>query len=575
MQSPGSDNSDRQLLPVSEDVLVQTWLKSVIVILACFCFAAVAWSQDPAPEPATLEPAETTPPLATSASATLYIISERTLDDASSAAIIDAVSYPLGATDPKLSRLEALSTMPLMVAADPQGLWLVFPQNPGESTHPVRKLLTTELPQGAVAPTRLAPRPPIPSPLIPRSIITSPAGPIILAADPSKGAMRLLLLSRGAWRDIHLAQSPAPSLRASIVWFTDSLIIAEPDEGSISFYTVSQTIEMPPPSIEQPLDPQDSSNEAAAPASSLPITGPTVTLTAELKQEIKHQPVPNGFLRIINNQPAIITIEPLSIQSRTIVAGNLAPPTIIDEGDGFLDVHPLKTATAALKPARPDDSFNASPTDPLPLEITLTNRLGERVYTGTPTPLSLLDIPDLFFFLSFFAATILSMTVVTIHVIIANRLAKPLSTLQHASAASRFIAATIDVIIGLLITAPIFSLPLDWWIAPLSEVASQRNGIPIATAIALTIAITALTELTITTTPGKLLLRLKTVSPEGARPRAWKLVLRATVRVLCPAAFLWIIIRPDEPHPASINTFVVSKPSKASPGSTNQPTHQG
>lgn len=480
---------------------------------------------------------------------TAFVVSARSMNHSDSVAVIDAVVFDGESGQALSSRLDAITTMPLHIAARDGALWMLFPPNPGRKEHVLRLLPTTQMRSGFVGRERMRPVLPLPAPLNPLDMTIGEHGPIVFSADGESGRFRMHAYIAASWHEIEIDRAQELRLDTQVLWQQSRLIVATPSQST--FEVCSLMIE------RYALQAESEAEEVDQVRNRVP-SMPSFSVALLVEQQYALSLVQEAQLTTVDDQPAVVehvadhvlvhtpVLDRISI--RQSLEHETSPSAVFDIGSGI--------AVFSETPNGSPDQIG-TPTDPLPLTLTLFDKRGGVVYQGVPSQYSLFNVPDLLLLLVVFALAAVSMTVVTVHVVIAGRLSPLSIPAQHASAFRRVSAAMTDLILGLILVAPVFDLGIWWWVGSLTEVVEIQDGMPFIAAVAATVVLSAVFEMAIGKTPGKVLLRMQTVSPTGKRPPWWKCILRSVVRMICPAAALWIIIRPDEPHPASFHTFVI------------------
>lgn len=147
-----------------------------------------------------------------------------------------------------------------------------------------------------------------------------------------------------------------------------------------------------------------------------------------------------------------------------------------------------------------------------------------------------------------------------------------------AGPARRAAAVALDLVPGLLIGAALFRVrPADMLSAALlSPDLLMRDVAAFLTAIAITIAHSAVGECLAGRTLGKCALGLRVVSLDGRRPSPWQALARSALKYLCPPLALFMVLDAMSRHPADVLTgsAVIRKapaPKQSPPKDDDQP----
>jgi uncharacterized RDD family membrane protein YckC len=117
----------------------------------------------------------------------------------------------------------------------------------------------------------------------------------------------------------------------------------------------------------------------------------------------------------------------------------------------------------------------------------------------------------------------------------------------------RLLAYVFDLAPGMFVSTLVFPGGAGTgWLASFGGVA------PMAFVMLVTCCHMAIMEATAGTTPGKLVLGLRTIDVGGGRPSARQAVLRSIVKVLCPPLMLFTLTNPYMPGPAGFGTVVIA-----------------
>ncbi len=125
--------------------------------------------------------------------------------------------------------------------------------------------------------------------------------------------------------------------------------------------------------------------------------------------------------------------------------------------------------------------------------------------------------------------------------------------------ARRLLAGMLDLLPGGALASLVFGDAVSWWTEPLADLIAEHGVAPIVVGLGTSAVIMAIGEAAIGTTPGKLLLRVRTVDRRGNRPSPPVAIARSFAKVMCPALAMFVVAAPAVPHPGAFGTLVVSE----------------
>jgi uncharacterized RDD family membrane protein YckC len=135
----------------------------------------------------------------------------------------------------------------------------------------------------------------------------------------------------------------------------------------------------------------------------------------------------------------------------------------------------------------------------------------------------------------------------------------------------RLIAGLIDGALALAVLSIVWGDPLRWWTENIFVLLAEEGAAPLIVWVLALASHMAATEAVFATTPGKALLRLRTITRRGRRIGVKAALARSWLKAVCPFSALLLLLEPTRPHPAAFGSYVVmnAKPLHPDDGGAN------